>query len=225
MMDYIYGVYPPDFMSTIDSIGEEIFRITTNSAAARAVRHRRRLLAYTIDRICTEKNANIMAVACGHLREAQISDTIKAGKIQSFYALDQDIESLQIVEENYSKYNIHTVLANVAGISKGKVPTKIKNVGFDLIYSAGLYDYLSQPVAENLTKNLAGLLNSKGKILLANFLPMHEDVGFMEGIMDWKLIYRTPQELVNIINYAGLTLESIEIDPTESIVYAIGTRR
>jgi hypothetical protein len=42
---------------------------------------------------------------------------------------------------------------------------------FDLIYSAGLYDYLSADVALRLTAKLATMLKPEGRLLIANMLP------------------------------------------------------
>jgi cyclopropane fatty-acyl-phospholipid synthase-like methyltransferase len=42
---------------------------------------------------------------------------------------------------------------------------------FDLIYSAGLYDYLEKKVATKLTDRLFELLAPGGYLLLTNFLP------------------------------------------------------
>lgn len=61
---------------------------------------------------------------------------------------------------------------------------------FDLIYSAGLYDYLETPVAERLPQVLFDLLNPGGQLLYANFAPDIPAVGYIEEIMDWWLIYR-----------------------------------
>ncbi len=66
---------------------------------------------------------------------------------------------------------------------------------FDLIYSAGLYDYLSEPIARRLTQRLLGMLRSKGRLLIANFLPGGSGRGYQELFMDWPLIVRDAAEL------------------------------
>ncbi|MBC3806980.1 hypothetical protein H8K52_06425 [Undibacterium seohonense] len=222
MMDFIYGIYEPEFINNLDLTAEEIFRLTTNSSASKAVRHRRRLIANTIDSVCQHKQANILSVACGHLREAEISTAVQSRTIGKYFALDQDIESLKVVESDYGHLGITPIQCNVAKIIAGKVPNEIQ--GIDFIYSAGLYDYLNDDVAVKLTTNLAKLLNKNGQILLANFIPHHQDVGFMECVMDWDLIYRTPENLKSILSKSGLSLVSCHIDPTESIVYVIGKK-
>ncbi len=41
-------------------------------------------------------------------------------------------------------------------------------------------------------------LRPHGTLLLANFLPDIPDVGYMESFMDWHLIYRTDQEMLEL---------------------------
>jgi len=42
------------------------------------------------------------------------------------------------------------------------------------------------------------MLRSRGRLLVANFLPGILDIGYMEIFMDWKLIFRNRQEMLEI---------------------------
>ena len=73
------------------------------------------------------------------------------------------------------------------------------NLGdFDLVYSTGLFDYLQQTTAQRLTSAMFEMLRPRGRLLVANFLPGIRDIGYMESFMDWKLIYRTRQEMLEV---------------------------
>jgi hypothetical protein len=74
------------------------------------------------------------------------------------------------------------------------------------VYAAGLYDYLSQSFATRLTKVMFDMLRSGGKLLVANFVPNHAEVGYMETFMQWHLIYRTEHKLAALAD---------EIPPSE----------
>ena len=83
--------------------------------------------------------------------------------------------------------------------------SELKKCSYDLIYSAGLYDYIEH-FPENpergtigLTKRLFDLLRPGGRLLIGNFLSpgvpgnphrLHHR-GMMEWYSDWNLLYRT----------------------------------
>jgi hypothetical protein len=68
--------------------------------------------------------------------------------------------------------------------------------GVDLIYSAGLYDYLSQPVAAALTRFLYGRLRPGGRLLIGNLVETADSTWVMDYILDWRLLYRTDETLL-----------------------------
>lgn len=66
---------------------------------------------------------------------------------------------------------------------------------FDLIYSAGLYDYLNADLGARLTQRMFEMLRPGGRLLIANFSHV-SDQGYMEAFMDWHLIYRDTPEML-----------------------------
>jgi extracellular factor (EF) 3-hydroxypalmitic acid methyl ester biosynthesis protein len=156
------------------------------------------------------------------LREALVSEAVQAGKVQELIALDQDAESLELVRQEYAHLPVVTPYnASVRGILSGKVGFE----GLDLIYSAGLYDYLADPIATRLNEILFAMLRTGGKLLVANFAPNLTDIGFMEASMDWWLIYRDEEA-------CGKLLEKIDVrhprrnfrDETGNIVFVEVTK-
>ena len=90
--------------------------------------------------------------------------------------------------------------SNVVRIEDGEVGLSARTIKRRLATIAGLYDYLSKPVAERLTSTMFAALRPHGTLLLANFLPDIPDVGYMESFMDWHLIYRTDQDMLDLID-------------------------
>jgi SAM-dependent methyltransferase len=76
---------------------------------------------------------------------------------------------------------------------------------FDLVYSAGLYDYIWTDPQHNdkgavaLTKNIFDLVKPGGSLIVGNFGPNNpRDLRFaMEYVYEWFLIYRTKQEMLD----------------------------
>ena len=61
---------------------------------------------------------------------------------------------------------------------------------YDLVYSLGLYDYLSADIAAVLTHRLLDCLAQGGTMILANFTPYPASFGYMESAMGWSLTFR-----------------------------------
>ena len=68
--------------------------------------------------------------------------------------------------------------------------------GFDFIFSAGLYDYLSLRKAQLLTSRLFLRLAEQGSLVIGNMTPKNPSSWGMEYLLDWFLIYRRPEDLV-----------------------------
>ncbi len=204
VLDFIYG-YADLKRFPLSELGKEIHSYTTNSPACKGVRARREIIAKTIDAQAKDmENPRILSVACGHLREAHISEALQNNKIKEFVAMDYDKKSLEVVDEQFSQFNVKTVSGSVREL----LTKKFKDLGrFDLLYVSGLYDYLSQRVAIRLTMRLFEMLNSGGRILVSNFLPGVKDIGFMETFMDWRLIFRDEAQLNAIV--ADIPLDQI----------------
>lgn len=191
LLDYIYGYRPPK----ATPIGESIFSFTTNTPTSRAVRTRATMIAGIIDRIARERpNPRILSIACGHLREAEMSTAVREGRIREYVAFDQDKDSIEHVRTTFGASQVKTVLGSVGHLLMGKYR---ELTGFDFVYAAGLYDYLSQKLATRLTTWMFNATAPAGVTLLTNYLPDIVGAGYMEAFMEWNLIFRSPEELVD----------------------------
>ena len=68
---------------------------------------------------------------------------------------------------------------------------------FDLVYSTGLLDYFQRSTGVVLSRRLAGLLKPAGRLLMANMVDQPTR-WLMEWHLDWNLLYRTRDELLDI---------------------------
>ena len=67
--------------------------------------------------------------------------------------------------------------------------------GQDLVYSAGLFDYLPEPVAGELLRCCAGLLRAGGRVAVGNAAEDPQVRWVPELVLDWHMIYRTEAQL------------------------------
>lgn len=196
MLDLIYSMEDDSFLpSFVSPLTEAIFRFTASAPASRAVCARRRIIARLIDQVA-EQTAypRILSIAAGHLREAALSQAVREGRIKELIALDQDEESLATIKQAYGMYQVETRQGSV----KSLLSPKLALGRFDLVYAAGLFDYLSQRLAQRLTRVMFDLLHPGGQMLVTNFVPLIPDIGYMESFMDWHLIYRTHDEMLDL---------------------------
>lgn len=205
MMDYIYGLGEAGKAAhEATPMGRAIFEYMDTRPSAKAVRYRRELIASLIDRVAEQGGSRVLAIAAGHLREVGFSRAVRAGKIREFVAFDQDEASLGVVAHDYGHLGVSTTPGSVRHILAGKA-----NPGtFDFVYAAGLFDYLTAPVAAALTRRMWDMTLPGGLMLIPNFLPGVRDRGYMESFMDWHLIYRDHADMHDLV--AALPQESVE---------------
>lgn len=173
----------------LSEVGRAVFDITTGVAASEAVRQRRQVVARKIDALAEHNPAaEILAVACGHLRELDFSDALLAGRFGRFVATDQDADSLRVVE-GVAQARALDITARRLSV-KDFVAEKHGLGSFDLVYATGLYDYLDDRVASRLTRKLFALLKPGGRLLIPNLLVGIPEEAYMEIFMDWYMIYR-----------------------------------
>ena len=221
LLDWIYRDFRLLARPQHGTEGARLYRETIDCGPAEAVRWRRPRLADLIDdAAATKPAARVLALAAGHLREADLSVALQRGHIGEVVALDQDEQSLAEINHRYASNGmpITTVHATIRDVIAGRYQI----ADFDLIYSAGLYDYLPAPVAEKLTTELWAGLNPGGQLLLTNFLHGSKDRGWMAALMDWFLIYRDEGEIdafANSIPAQQIQRKHAYLCPTGSIGY------
>lgn len=220
MMDFIYDGTPPAGTS---AVGADVFRATTRAGMGLSVRYRRQLLRSLIDdTVVRHEQPRLLSVAAGHCRELQGSLVEAPGFAGEFVALDQDPLSCQEIARAHAGQPVRVVnqgVRELAGSAQGSVLAD--SLGrFDLIYSAGLYDYLPDALARRLTRRLLAMLRPGGRVLIANFVPGGSGRGYMELFMDWTLVLRTEAQMRELAEAAGAAQAGTFADPPRNVVYA-----
>jgi 2-polyprenyl-3-methyl-5-hydroxy-6-metoxy-1,4-benzoquinol methylase len=226
LIDYLYTRHCESTGSgRVSDLGKQIFDFTRDIPAGHAVRRRRDLMAEIIDEVCAKKSSpRILSVACGHLREASLSQAVKSHCTQRFVALDQDELSLATVEQEVSSYGVTAVHNSIKALFRGPVSEE----KFDLIYSTGLYDYLDDRIASKLTQRIFEMLNPGGRAVIANFVPNLLCSAYMEAMLDWKLIYRNTDQvdaLAGAIPESEVAGKKVYLEENQNIAFLDLTRQ
>ena len=180
-------------------LGQEIYAYTSDAASSVAGRERRDILARTVDETADRvENPEILAVACGHLREAELSNALAQGKLARWIGLDQDPVSVGTVNRDLRETGVEAIDGSVRGILR----RAYKLGTFDFVYASGLYDYLPKAIGVRLLQRLIEMVKPDGELLFANFSDEITTDGYMETFMDWPLILRSADDMWDIINSA-----------------------
>lgn len=227
LLDFIYGHPSVDgYIAQSTPAGLEIYDYTKHASSSVAVRERRDLLTRYVDKTamrCGEK-PEILAIAAGQLREANQSVALRDGRLRRWVALDQDSQSIGSITRDFAGTAIEAIDGSVRSI----LSRHHKLGQFDLVYAAGLYDYLIDKVAIKLTERCLEMLKPGGEFLFANFA---EDItvdGYMETYMNWALLLRSEDDMWRIIQAAADPDEfnsEVFFGENRNIVYAVIKRR
>jgi extracellular factor (EF) 3-hydroxypalmitic acid methyl ester biosynthesis protein len=219
MLDYVYTGAPP---SETSAVGRSVFAATTRGPMGLSVVYRKGLLgSYIDDVVARNPDARILSVASGHCRELEGSLVESSMFKGEFIALDQDPQSCDEVRWRQHAMRANSRVRVVESSVRALLAGRHTDLGpFDLVYSAGLYDYLEPAVAQKLTTRLGALCAPEGRLLIANFVPDGYGRAYMELFMDWHLIVRDDVEMAELAGHAGKGTVRVFRDPHDNVVYA-----
>lgn len=227
LLDFIYGHSSVDeYIAQSTDTGLAIYDYTKDASSSVAVRERRDLLTKFVDKtaMASLEKPEVLAIAAGQLREANQSVALREGRLARWVALDQDSLSIGTIARDFAGTAVDAIDGSVRSIL-----SRHHNLGtFDLIYAAGLYDYLIDKVAIKLTERCLEMLKPGGQFLFANFAEEITVDGYMETYMNWALLLRTEEDMWRIIRAVAdpedFTAE-VFYGENRNIVYGVIRRR
>jgi extracellular factor (EF) 3-hydroxypalmitic acid methyl ester biosynthesis protein len=118
------------------------------------------------------------------------------------------------ISVNYVHDSVHSLLKRSI---KNQAPDPTEQ--FDIIYCAGLFDYLLDKTCLRLIEYFSHRLASNGKILVTNVHSNNPERNVMEHVLEWYLIYRDELGMKMIIP-SNLKQDSIFVDETGVNIFA-----
>lgn len=188
-----------------------INKIDCEGPASKAVRNRRGYLKNKLGSCLQEKQkgdtAKIISVACGPTLE--IYDILQSIEGQAlpcnveFIGMDQDTLALENartrighIASRRDDMEVHFLEDNIKRLIVGKTSNNDRYEGADCIYTAGLFDYLSERAANRLIHKLFSFLRPGGILVIGNFGDYNPQRFIMEYGAEWFLIHRSREELI-----------------------------
>jgi extracellular factor (EF) 3-hydroxypalmitic acid methyl ester biosynthesis protein len=216
--------------------GSSLFAKILNYAfleSAPVVAHRNRI-TYLCNTITDEaqrsaqngERMRALNLGCGPAQELQnLLRTEELMDLCEFNLLDFNDETLQYTRGllddirtrygrstrlNFLQRSVHQLLKQSA---TGDVEMEWES--FDVVYCAGLFDYLSQRVCARLMEVFFKLLKPGGLLIATNVAAVNPNKAWMEFIQEWNLIYRGDDEMMALTPKSNTPLEtSLKRDPT-----------
>jgi extracellular factor (EF) 3-hydroxypalmitic acid methyl ester biosynthesis protein len=184
----------------------------TNESAAIANKNR---IAY-LDKLIREKAGNaslrIASIGCGPAKEIEVllADAPEFAPRLNVSLVDQEELAL-----DQCARTIPTARRCKAGLRE-LLHDDWPGPGecFDLIYSAGMFDYLGDGLFVAVTRKLFQVLAPGGELVIGNVAAHNPSRWIMEYFADWCLIHRTPTELVELGARSSGTQPWVDAEPS-----------
>ena len=214
------------------TFGKIMHKHAVDQPAAQAVRNRRRDLAAILRGFMAKRRngtggrrnpVRVLSVACGPAMELnEIVQSAEDCQVLEYSLLDQDQHALseaaaviKQIEQRYgARCNTTFIEESVRTILMTR-ELQSRWGRFDFIYSMGLFDYLTQPVAKAVLKKLYSLLLPDGEMIIGNFSSENPTKTFMSYWMDWALIYRTVADMQALTADLPVAAAEVKHDATD----------
>jgi len=206
LIDWIYT------QKTAPSGQGKLFDLLFHSyEASQSVRNRKQyLINKCIELSKTKKSRfDILDLGCGPCRD--VLETFQAtdnGKNLYFHCVDHEPEAIEYAK----KLIAHTDVQNNIRLDCTNVFRLKTSNKFDLIWSAGLFDYLEDRIAVLLLKKIWRYLKDEGQIIFGNFSSKNPTRKGMELVGKWYLIHRTINDLIKLVRAAKLPFSELEVE-------------
>lgn len=201
-----------------DPLGGLFDRYFQNQAAPRAVRQRRTQLAARLAAAVRQRDQGAHVVSVGAGPAAEVLDacqTVPAERHQSLTItlLEMDPGALgfarQRIQPAFSG-TLHTERTNLGRLATDRSWSN-RTRQFDLVYCAGLLDYLDQEAAAAMLRLFNQWLAPGGEAVLFNFAVGNPTRSYMEWIGNWYLIYRDLAAMQAIVDRAAIQDAQLEV--------------
>jgi len=177
----------------------------------------RHLQAETLRAAQQKRRATIFNLGCGPAAEIQrfmADSTLSNGA--NFTLLDFNDETAAFAQRTLNQVKNLNHRDTILQITKKSVSQLIKDStkfgqnSFDLVYCAGLFDYLSDNVCTTLLEIFYDLAAPGGLVLVSNVDASNPSRGWMECMVDWYLVYRDAKQMHEIIP-EGIPADAVRV--------------
>jgi extracellular factor (EF) 3-hydroxypalmitic acid methyl ester biosynthesis protein len=208
--------YPGDFM-----LIDKIYHLTVNpdpkykkwdlyfqnQAGADAVRNRKEYFLDYCNRLALEKpGSKVLILGSGPATDVNEFLIGAHYNNMTFDLVDFDQKAIDFSFEKNKNFNGKITYNKINALRFS--PFKL----YDLIWSAGLFDYFKDKHFAFLVKKYFNCLAIDGEMVISNFSKRNPNKRLMEVMSDWYLNHRSESDLFHITADANIDMEQVSID-------------
>ena len=217
-IEMIYKAEP----SGAGPIGRMIDAWNLATATSEAVRSRRQRIVDDVKSLIAGHEAEpfkITSMAVGSGREVfDLFEAIPAARMQ-VTGIDLDAGAIAFCAEEARKRSlgedkVKLHQANLVRLSFGRAHIPVPRQNF--IYSMGLIDYFNDDLVIKLIDWAHDQLLPGGTLALGNFATGNPERPYMDHVLDWKLVHRTPAELRRLFAQSKFGSAEVRVDADAS---------
>lgn len=179
-----------------------------DQAGANAVRNRKAYFLEHCERLeaGTPEDPAVLILGSGPATDVcEYLDTHPDSRIQ-FCLIDFDQHAIDFAKQQNKAFEQKVKYFRI-NVLRYK-PTRM----FDLIWSAGLFDYFREKHFAYMINKYYKFLNTGGEFIIGNFSLTNPTKRLMEVLSDWYLNHRSKYDLIKIAREAGISEENITVD-------------
>jgi extracellular factor (EF) 3-hydroxypalmitic acid methyl ester biosynthesis protein len=179
-----------------------------NQAGANAVRNRKDFfIEYCKKLIIKKENAKVLILGSGPASDVYefMTDYSQVSNV-SFDLIDFDQSAIDFSMKKNEKFNGQIVYNKINALRFNSYKL------YDLIWSAGLFDYFKDKHFTFLIRKYFNCLTEDGEMVISNFSTKNPTKRLMEVLSDWYLNLRTESDLFRVASDAFVDKELVSID-------------
>jgi len=179
-----------------------------NHEATKAVRNRKTYFVKLMEELCARKPSPMQVLILGSGPATDVHEffTRNPNASVTFDCLDIDQRAIDYASDKNKEFlpKINFIRMNVLRFNPDKK--------YDLIWSAGLFDYLNDRLFIGLINRFKTNLKADGQMVIGNFSTENPTQRVMEVMGEWFLNHRSHQHLVKLAVAGGIPNKYIFVD-------------
>ena len=179
-----------------------------NQPGAFAVRNRKEFfIEYCRNLVLRKENAKVLILGSGPASDVfEFLTNFSRGNNINIDLIDFDQSAINFSMEKNKKFNGQVSYNKVNALRYNSYKL------YDLIWSAGLFDYFKDKHFTFLIRKYINCLTEDGEMVISNFSTRNPTKRLMEVLSDWYLNLRTESDLYRIASDANVNKELVSID-------------